>query len=222
MAATRSPICIEDFFNRGATYSTTPGVNGWTLKITGTTPTIAPVDGGGVKLTLTSTSEAQICTLYQNDVLPIPLLGLQKIRFNALCGGIDNVTTIVMGVASAYNATQDSVATNAWVRLQGSASLTALVAETDDGTTDTDDVATAQTLTATSKEIIIDFTKGPSDIRFSIDGAPVALSTTFSMAAATSSTYVQPYFQLAKASGTGVPTITIEHVKIDYVDTFGA
>jgi hypothetical protein len=222
MAVTRETICLKDNFNRAHTYSTTPGHNGWTLEITGTTPTIANQNGGGVKLTLTSTSEAQICTLYQNDVLPIPLLGVQRMRFNALVGGVDSVTTLVMGLASAQNDAADSVATNAWFRMEGSASTTAIVVETDDGTTDNNDVATGATLAATSKEFIIDFTRGIADIRFFVDGAPVALATTFAMSAATSSTYVQPFFQIQKASGTGVATVTVGRVEIEYTKSLGA
>jgi len=221
MSATRSVVCFEDWFNQAHTYSTTPGRNGWTLEISGTTPTIANQNGGGAKLTLTSTSEAQIATLYQGDLLPIPLLNLQNVRFNAVVAGIDSVTTLVMGVGSAQNDTADSVATNAWFRMQGSASTTAVVAETDDGTTDNDDVATGATLAAVYKEFMIDFSRGTSDIRFYIDGSPVATATTFSMAAATSSTYVQPLFQIQKASGTGVPSVTIGNFKAEYTKTLG-
>lgn len=222
MAGTYETICFQDNFNRGQTYGTTPGHNGWTLEITGTTPTIVNQNGGGVKLTLTSTSEAQIATLYQNDVLAIPLLGLQRMRFNAVVAGIDSVTTLVMGLASAQNDAADSVATNAWFRMQGSVSTTAVVTETDDGTTDNDDVATGATLAATSKEFIIDFSRGFTDIRFFIDGQPVSLATTFSMSAATSSTYVQPFVQLQKASGTGVPSVTIGRIEVEYVKALGA
>ena len=222
MAVTYETICFQDNFNRGQTYSTTPGMNGWTFAITGTTPTCVNQNGGGVKLTLTSTSEAQIASLYENDVLAIPLLGLQRIRFNAVVAGIDAVTTLVMGVGSAKNDTADSVATNAWFRMQGSVSTTAVVTETDDGTTDNDDVATGATLAATSKEFIIDFSRGITDIRFFIDGQQVSLATTFSMSAATSSTYVQPLVQLQKASGTGVPSVTIGRIEVEYVKALGA
>lgn len=224
MAVNRQCVKFEDFFNRGQTYSTTPGMNGWTIADTSSagTPTYANQNGGGVKLTLVNTSEAEIVTLYQNDVLSIPLLNLQRIRFNAVVAGIDAVTTLTMGVGSARNDTEDSVTTNAWFRMEGSASTSLVVCETDDGTTDNDDKATGVALSSTSKEFIIDFTRGISDIRFFIDGQPVALATTFSMSAATSSTYVQPIFQIQKASGTGVPSVTIAHIEIDYTLAIGA
>lgn len=224
MAVIYENICFKDNFNRGQTYSTTPGFNGWTIKDTSAsgTPTYANQNGGGVKLTIAATSEEEIVTLYQNDVLPIPLLGLQRMRFNAVVAGIDSVTTLVMGLASAQNDTEDSVATLAWFRMEGSASTSLVVCETDDGTTDLDDKATAVSLSSTSKEFIIDFSRGISDVRFYIDGQPVALATTFSMAAATSSTYVQPFFQIHKASGTGVPSVTIGRIELEYVKALGA
>lgn len=224
MAVIRALICFFDWFNRGQTYSTTPGFNGWTIKDTSSagTPTYANQNGGGVKLLCDNTSEAQIVTLYQNDVLAVPLLNLQRVRFSAKVSGIDAVTTLVMGMASAQNDTADSVATNAWFRMQGSASTSAIVAETDDGTTDNDDVATGATLSSTSKEFIIDFSRGITDIRFFVDGQPVALATTFSMNAATSTTYVQPFVQLQKASGTGVPAVTIDHIEYEYSMSLGA
>lgn len=224
MAVIFETICFKDNFNRGQTLSTTPGMNGWTIKDTSSsgTPTYTMQNGGGVKLTIAATSEEEIVTLYQNDVLPIPLLGVQRMRFNAVVAGIDAVTTLVMGLASAQNDTEDSVATLAWFRMEGSASTSLVVCETDDGTTDNDDKATAVSLSSTSKEFIIDFSHGITDIRFFIDGQPVALATTFSMSAATSSTYVQPFVQIHKASGTGVPSVTIGRVEIEYVKALGA
>lgn len=224
MSVINQVIKFLDNFNRGQTYSTTPGMNGWTLKDTSTAgaPTIANANGGGVTITLAADSEAEIMTLFQNDVLAIPLLGVQRVRFHAAVAGIDAVTTLVMGVASAQNDTSDTVATNAWFRMQGSASTTLVVTETDDGTTDNDDKATAVSLSTTMKEFIIDFSRGINDVRFSIDGQPVSLATTFSMSAATSSTYVQPYVQLQKASGTGVPAVTIGRIEVEYVKAIGA
>ena len=86
-----------------------------------------------------------------------------------------------------------------------------VVVETDDNVTDNDDNATGQTLGSTYKKFEIDFGKGLSDIRFLIDGQPVG-SETFSLAGVTSGQNVQPFVQIQKASGTGVPAITIAQV----------
>ena len=59
---------------------------------------------------------------------------------------------------------------------------------------------------------MIDFTGGKSDVKFYIDGVRVAASTTFTMAAATSS--LQPFVQIQKAANTNVDAVTIDYVKV--------
>lgn len=213
----RGIIEKDDFFDRAQAFTTTPGHNGWTIKDTSSsgTPTYlcATEDGGAAVLTLASTSEAEIVTLYNNDVLPLDLANLQQVEIIAKVSGIDSVTTLCMGVANAQNDTADSVGVNAWFRMEGSASTSAVVCETDDGTSDLDDKATGTTLAAVYKQFVIDFTNGLSDIRFFIDGERVAASTTFTLANITAGQNVQPFVQLQKASGTGVPSISIARFK---------
>ena len=225
MTVFRDVVCKTDRFDRAQAYTTTPaGEFGWTIADTSSsgTPTYLNISGRGAKLTLASTSENEIVTLYQNDVLPFALNKLQQVRFVAKVAAIDSVTTLTFGVGSARNDTEDSVATLAWFRMQGSDSTTAVVCETDDGTTDLDDKATGVSLAATEKEFVIDFSNGLADVRFYIDGARVAASTTFSMAAASSSTNVQVLCQLQKASGTGVPSVTLKLVDVVYSIADGA
>lgn len=213
-------------FDRAQAFTTTPGQNGWTIADTSSagTPTYLCIteDGGAAKLTLAATSEAEIVTLYMNDVLPLDLANLQNVSFIAKVAGIDAVTTLTIGVGSARNDTDDSVATNAWFRMEGSVSTTALVCETDDAVTDNDDKATGTTLAATYKKLSIDFTNGLSDVRFYVDGERVASSTTFDMSGLTAGLNVQPIVQLQKASGTGVPSVTIANVSAQYRYAYGA
>lgn len=215
---------FNNSFDRAQAFTTTPGQDGWTSVLTGTsvTSTCVSGDGGGAKLTLTSTSEAQLVVLYHNDVLAFDVAQLKWVEIVALVGGVDSATTIVMGVGSAHNTTLDSMATNAWFRMQGSASTTAIVAETDDATNDLDDKATGQTLSSTYKTFKIDFQNGLADVRFYIEGERVAQATTFDMSDLTAGLNVQPYVALAKASGTGVPTITVAKFDIVYNYAFGA
>lgn len=222
----RSTRCWSDKFDRAQAFTTTPGMNGWTIKDTSSAgaPTYlcATDDGGSAVLTLDNTSEAQIVTLYQNDVLPFDVRMLKRVRFIAKVSGIDSVTTLVFGVGSAQSDTSDSVATNAWFRMQGSTSTSNVVVETDDATTDNDDKATGQTLSSTYKLFDIDFTNGIADVRFFIDGERVAAATTFDMSALASGLNVQPFVQLQKASGTGTPAVTIALVEVDYNVALGA
>ena len=217
---------FTDFFDRAQAFTTTPGQNGWTAADTSSagTPTYLCIteDGGAAKLTCTSTSEAQIVTLYHNDVLAFDVRKIKMMEFIALVAGIDSVTTLTMGLGSARNDTDDSVATNAWFRMQGSVSTTAVLAETDDATTDNDDKATGASLAAVYKKFVISFESGITDVRFFIDGERVAQATTFDMSALTAGLNVQPIFQIQKASGTGVPSVTIAMVNIVYNYAYGA
>lgn len=162
-------------------------------------------------LTLAATSEAEIVTMYQNDVLPLDLRQLQRIWFIAKVSGIDAVTQLAMGVASAQNDTLDSVQVSAWFRIDGTASTSNVVIETDDDVTNTDDKATGTTLGSTYKKFEINFENGLSDIRFFIDGQPVG-SQTFSMSGVAAGQNVQPFVQLQKASGTGTPAVQIAQI----------
>jgi hypothetical protein len=224
---TREVVRKVDRFDRAQAFTTTPaGEFGWTIKDTSSagTPTYLclTANGGAAKLLLDNTSEAQVVTLYQNDVLPYDLAQLQSVEFTVFVSGVDSVTTIVFGVASAQNDTADSVTINAWFRMQGSASTTALLCETDDGTSDLDDKSTGTTLAGTHKKCLIDFTNGLSDIRFYVDGARVAAATTFTLSSITADQNVQLFAQLQKASGTGVPALQITNVAVQYVTADGA
>lgn len=209
-----------DNFDRAQSYTTTPGMNGWTIADTSAagTPTYLNIteDGGAAKLTCVSTSENEILTLYQNDVLIYDVRQIKSVWWIAKVAGIDAVTALTMGVGSARNDTEDSVATNAWFKMDGTASTSLVVCETDDNVTDNDDKATGVSLSSTYKKFLIDFTAGIQDVRFYIDGSRVAQATTFDMSGLTAGLNVQPIVQIAKASGTGVPSVTLAQFGIQY------
>lgn len=223
---TRGTKQFVDLFDRAQSFTSTPGQNGWTIADTSSagTPTYLCIteDGGAAALTLAATSEAENVCLFFNDVLPYDLRMLKYAKFVAKVAAVDSVSTIVFGLASARNDTPDSVAYNAWFRIEGSASTSAVVVETDDATTDNDDKATGQTLAAVYKTFLIDFTNGLKDVRFYIEGERVAASTTFDMSAAAAGQNLQPIIQIQKASGTGVPAITVALVEVAYGYGYGA
>lgn len=214
MITRRESVWAADF--RGAqAYTTTAGhMNGLvaTTKVGSGTPTLLHVsdDVGAVAITLANDNEAQSQGLSHGDVLSFRLDKIQTFEFSAKVSGVDSVSTLCFGLGSAYNATEDSVATLAWFRIQGSGSTSNVLCETDDGTTDKDDIATGTTLSSTYKRFCIDFQNGLGDVRFFIDGARVAATTLFDMSAVAAGTRVQPYFMVDKASGTGVPALTIQ------------
>ena len=222
----RGVITKVENFDRAQLFTSTPGESGWTLADTSAvgSPTALCIteNGGAAKLTLAATSEAENLCLFMNDVLPIDLANLQFVSFVVAVEGIDAVTSLVVGVGTARNDTPDSVTVNAWAKIDGTVSTTNLVVETDDNVTDVDDVATSTTLAAVYKEIKIVFTSGLSDIRFFIDGERVAAATTFSLNGITAGQNVQPIIQLQKASGTGVPSVTIVQVTTQQRYAYGA
>lgn len=214
MTVQREAIERVDRFDRAQALTATPGHNGWTVADTSAagTPTFLTTTDGMV-LTLEATSEAQIVTMYQNDILYLPSARLKSVEFDVEVAGIEAVTTLVFGVASERNDTDDTVAEHAWFRMEGSVSTANVVVETDDGTNDNNDVATGKTLAATKFRFRIDFSRGLSDVRFYIDGDRVAAGTTFDMSSIGATQGLQPLVQLQKASGTGTPSVTISRYK---------
>ncbi|MBK8916453.1 MAG: hypothetical protein IPM64_17950 [Phycisphaerales bacterium] len=221
LGVTSGTRTFDDDFRRAQAFTTTPGHNGWTIKDTSAagTPTYLCTEEGAV-LTLAATSEAEIVTLYHNDVKAFPLGDIVSIEWAVKVSGIDSTTTLVMGIASSQNDTADSVQEHAWFRMEGSASTTALVAETDDNTTNNDDKATGATLSTTTRRLKVDFSNGLDDVRFYVDGSRRASATTFDMQAATDGLDLQPFVQLQKASGTGTPSVTIRSCIITYRYSF--
>lgn len=120
----------------------------------------------------------------------------------------------VWGIASAHNATLDSISINAWFRLESGAN-TALLWEVDDDTTNDDDNSASTTLVASTYNIYrIDFTS-LSAVKFYVDDVLVG---TGDMSGASGADYkVQPYFNVSKAkssANTGTGTMLIDYVRI--------
>lgn len=226
MTVQRGKIHFCDHFNRAQALTTTPGFNGWTVKDTSSsgTPTYLCVSepGGAMKLSLVATSEEEIVTMYHNDVLTIDPNKLNYLRWIAKVASIDSATTLVIGVASAQNDTEDSVARHAWFRVEGSASTSNIVVESDDNTTDLDDKATGKTLSSTYLDLMIDFQNGLSDVRFFVDGQRVASGTTFDMDQIGTTNYLQPFVQIHKASGTGTPSVSLAMFEYEAQYAYGA
>lgn len=216
MIAARPYVWADDF-QRAQALTTTPGFNGWTVADTSSsgTPTYLCVSdpNGAMKLTLANTNEAEIVTMYHNDVLGFDFEGVDSFEIVAKVASIDAVTTLTMGLGTARHDTDDTVAGSVWFRMEGSASTSNLVVETDDGTTDNDDKPTGQTLSSTYKRLFCDCSV-KTDVKFFIGDTQgglvrVATGTTFDMSGLTGN--VQPLIQLQKASGTGVPSVTIDY-----------
>lgn len=165
-------------------------------------------DIGALTITFDSTNEIQNVCLYQGDILQYDIDACVDFNFRVKMGQAtpDSATSLAFGVCSARNDAIDSIAAHASFRLIGSS---AIVVETDDGTTDLDDKATGKTLVAAYQTFQISFAKGKSDVRFFVNGNPVATSVTFDMSAYTAG--LQMYLQFQKTADTNVDAVTIDY-----------
>lgn len=117
-------------------------------------------------------------------------------------------TTLVIGLAGADNADADSIDTHAWFRVHNAAA-TALLWETDDGTTDDNDNAAA-TIGATAWVLLRIDAFEKTAVKFYVDNLLVG---TGAMSALTSTTgKVQPYIAVQKSAGTGVGTLLVDKI----------
>ena len=209
-------IFEEDFWG-GDVFSTAGQGSPWAVADTSvsgspTAAVVSPSATGEFAITLAATGEVENVCLSFGDKLCFDIDNIQRFEARVKVDAMLTGTELVFGLGSARNDTTDSVANNAWFKMVTATSTTAVVVETDDGTTDKDDIATGQTLSTTYKKFVIDFTGGKSNVKFYIDGTRVAAATTFDMSAATSS--LQPIIQLQKASNTNVSAVTVDYVKV--------
>ena len=181
------------------------------------TPTYAVVDGSGsgeIAIDFDNTSEIQNVCLFQNDKLQYDIDLITEVAFRVKMNqaAVNAATSLAFGVAGDRNDAIDSIAQAALFRVVGSDSTTAVVVETDDGTNNNDDVATGDTLINAYKDFLISFAAGTNDVRFFIEGQPVATGTTFDMSSYTGS--LQLFAQLQKTANTNTDGVTIDRIAI--------
>lgn len=206
---------FEDFLlDAGATLPKPWGTQDTSAAGTPTLDYVADVHGGEYKLQHANTNEAEAVGLNFGDQLIFDItkdpIFETRLKIDGTSAAVlPSGTRLVAGLASARNATLDSVATNAWFRVEGAGSGRAILWETDDGTTDTDDQATNQSYAEGTYLVLkIDATTLTA-VKFYINGALVG---TGSIAAATGN--VQPFIELQKDSGTGTVKVTIDYIKV--------
>ena len=219
----RKVVCWHDLFTGHRVYSATAGSNvGHVWKVTDTssagTPTYIPIDAatdsnGGLAVAFDSTNEIQNVCVNFADVLMWDIDRLIDVNFRVKMNqaAVNAATSFAFGLSGDRNDTIDSIAQHLSFRVIGADSTTALVVESDDGTTDKDDISTGTTLINAYKNFKISFANGTSDVRFFVDGQPVAESTTFNMSAYTNC--LQPYFQLQKTAATATDGFSVCYVE---------
>lgn len=184
---------------------------------------------GGVELELVTTAEGESARLSFGDILSYDIDDLVSIEFlfNLTSAAFTN-STVFLGMASAGNATIDTIGEMAGFRMDATL---ALKAESDDGTNNNDDVATGLTLTSGLwTRARIDFatgvqTVGPPGISKGGKGCllfsagqgavrPVLRnSTLFDMSNYTGG--LQPYVQYQKALSADAGTLVIKEILVE-------
>ena len=176
-----------------------------------TTPVlVANSSSGVVSLPLDATSEVQLTGLYQGDVrnfvLNQGLVFETRLALHTLPTGS---VIFCAGLIDAHNATADSVGTSIWFRADGNGAITV---ETDDTTNETSKVATGVTVLADVYHIFRIDCSDPTSVKFYIDGAQVAASTTFDVSTVPTIA-LQQCVRLSKGAAT-----TVGEVYLDYTD----
>lgn len=217
---------FDDFIYSNATFGTSASATtpwGVTDTSSAGTPTyVSGVDHGttggaaGVaKVDFDNTSEIQNVCLSFLDKLTFDINDrlIFECRLKMNQATLDTATSFAFGLTGDRNDAIDSVAQAMLFRIIGSDSV---VCESDDGTTDKDDVATGQTLVNAYKVFRID-AQNLSDVKFFMDDGNgnlkrVASGTTFDMSAYSGA--LQPFFQLQKTADTNTDGYTLDYVRV--------
>jgi len=198
------------------------------------TPTYVGANLGGLALTMDNTTEVQNICLSFGDVLAfdIDVLLRMEMVLKVSAATLDTATSVAWGMWSARNDDPDAVTAHAHFRLIGNNNV---VCETDDGTTDTDDKATGDTLSTSFKRFAIDFGTGiytreapqlslggKAAVQFFMSDSYGSLrrvcdGTVFNMNAYSDG--LQPVVQIQKTSDNNTNAVTIDEVIVDYKTT---
>ena len=206
----------DDFNGAVATFPTSADpATAWLVDDVSVTGTPTYTKGTSeATLTLNNDSAEVIVALHFNDALDFDIDDIQRVSMRVKIGAstFTSGSILCFGVGSARNDTANSVAANAWFRMEGASSTTLVYAETDDGTRDVDDISTGVTLGTTYKDFVIDFTGGKSNVKFYIDGQRVCASQTFDMSAYSSG--LQPIIQIQKGVNSNADSVVVDYVEI--------
>ncbi len=234
MAVTRGVTTVIDNFNRATLMieDIPEAGTGWTITDTAaagtmTYQTITNEVGGAMELQLVSDSEVENLCMDQNDILTLSPVTLQHIWFVVKVTTFGSASVLTCGVGSARADDEDAVVENAYIKMEGATSTTAIEVETNDGVTDTLSVTGNGTLAGVYKKLLIDFSDvslGAGSVKFFVDGARVSASTDFTFAGwtAVAGNYLQPTVQLSKASSANTSAVTIAQIGYQYSWAFGA
>jgi hypothetical protein len=216
---------FDDFFGSGASVpSSADPATPWLVTDTSSagTPTyVIGVNGvatGALAVAMDSQNEAQNVCISHGDILSFDINDLlsYECRIKTNAAAMTSGSSLAFGMTGLRNDAIDSIAQAALFRVIGADSTTLVVCESDDGTTDKDDVATGITLINAFKYFKIDFSNLSSVKFYGGDSAGrlirLAKTTTFDLSAYTGC--LQPYFQLQKTATANTNGFSADYVRI--------
>lgn len=193
------------------------------LAVTEASPAGTPVNGfvtsslnGEYSMKHDATSEAQNMRLDFADTLPLDptknIIFEARLKINFAGAAFSADQRFVCGLASAANATLDSVASNVWFRIEG-ANLN-ILCEADDGTTDTDDQDTGYDIVDNTYVTLRIDMSSLSDIKFYVDGK-LQTGAKVSASALTAANKLQPFIAIQKDAGTEQEEVIVDYIYIE-------
>jgi len=184
-------------------------------------PTLAANDDavdGAFELLHDNTDELQELTLSFGDSLMVPAgqgwVMEARVKIVIASGASFSADQrCVIGMASARNATLDSVADNAWFRIEGASNVWQL--EGDDGTTNTDDQASSPSTSYTDDvyQVLRIDGRDLDAVQFSIDGQNVGEVDVSGMAATDGLQFIA---EIQKDGGTETDALEIDYVRVTW------
>ena len=224
---------FEDFDGAGTFGTSASEGDDWVITDTsgGGTPTYTRLDHGegsavnapGVAaLAFDTAAEPQNVCLSFGDKLCWDFDSLQhaegRVRLAPAGTLKDETTTLAWGIAGDRNDTIDTIAVASLFRLASGSAVNTVVAETDDGTNNNDDVATGISLADDTwhrwemdfsvKTAVKFFLANSSDIL-----KRVSQATTFDMSNHTGA--VQPFYQIQKTSDNNADAVHIDYLLVE-------
>lgn len=173
---------------------------------------------GRFAMTHSADSEAQTMRLDWGDNLQINLSKKPRLEVRALINFAGATFSadqrLVIGFASAYNATLDSVAHNAWFRIEG-ANLN-ILAETDDATTDDDDNDTGIDIVDNTMTVFEVDCSVLSAVTFRVDGGA---AYSLDLSAIPANSVVQPIIAIQRDAGTEAEVLTVDYAQVTWERT---
>ena len=215
--ATRCQI-FSDFIGGGSLPLAGASTGGFGLVTQDTSSSGAPTmafqaEADGVfRMKFSSDSEAQALTLYLGDGCCIPATANPTFEARVkITGTFSANDRLVIGLASARNATLDNIADHVWFRMEA-ANNNILIEGDDNGTTDTDDTDTGTDwASGTYVTLKIDMAD-LSAVKFYIDG--VLVTTTINVGGMDSAALLQPFIEIQKDTDAEVHSIDIDWIDV--------